>query len=60
MQDGAPAHYVSDVRDWFDENFPARWIDRRGAIDWPARSPNFTPADFLSGDALKISCTKRK
>ena len=33
MQDGAPAHYASDVRDWLDENFSARWIGRRGAID---------------------------
>jgi hypothetical protein len=33
MQDGAPAHYVSDVQDWLDESFPARWIGRRGAID---------------------------
>ncbi len=24
MQDGAPAHYASDVREWLDENFSGR------------------------------------
>lgn len=24
MQDGAPAHYSSNVRDWLDENFRAK------------------------------------
>ena len=33
MHDGAPAHYACDIRTWFDENFPARWISRRGAVD---------------------------
>lgn len=53
MQDGAPVHYASDVRDWLDENFSARWIGRRGAIDWPARSPDLTPTDFFLWGHLK-------
>ncbi|CAF3903735.1 unnamed protein product, partial [Rotaria sp. Silwood1] len=47
MHDGVPAHYGSNVRDWLDENFPARWIGHRGALDWPARSPDLTPADYF-------------
>jgi hypothetical protein len=35
MQDGASVHSASDVRNWLDENFPGRWIGRRGAIEWP-------------------------
>ncbi|CAF4179297.1 unnamed protein product, partial [Rotaria magnacalcarata] len=53
MHDGAPAHYASNVRDWLDENFPGRWIGRRGALDWPARSPDLTPADYFLWVYLK-------
>ncbi|CAF4656865.1 unnamed protein product [Rotaria sp. Silwood2] len=53
MHDGAPAHYASNVRDWLDENFPGRWIGRRGALDWPARSPDLTPADYFLWGYLK-------
>jgi hypothetical protein len=53
MHDGALAHYASNVRDWLDENFPARWIGRRGAIDWPARSPDLSPADYFLWGHLK-------
>lgn len=49
MNDGAPAHYASIVRDWLDENVPGRLIGGRGALDWPARSPDLTPADFFCG-----------
>jgi hypothetical protein len=60
MQDGAPAHYASDVRDWLDENFRTRWIGRRGSIDWPARSPDLTPADFFLWGYLKDILYKSK
>jgi hypothetical protein len=30
MQDGAPPHYAIRVRDWLDDMFPDRWIERRG------------------------------
>jgi hypothetical protein len=58
MQDGAPTHYTSDVRDWLDEIFPARWIARWGAIDWPDRSPDLSPGDFSLWGIAKISCKK--
>ena len=53
MQDGAPPHYANVVRDWLDATFPGKWIGRRGAIDWPARSPDMTPADFFLWGHLK-------
>jgi len=60
MQDGAPAHYASDVRDWLDEKFRARWIGRRGSIDWPARSPDLTPADFFLWGYVKDIVYKKQ
>ena len=47
QQDGAPAHFSSDVRAWLDEKFTGRWIGRRGSIEWAARSPDLTPLDFF-------------
>lgn len=32
QQDGCPAHYHRDVRNYLDENYPNRWIGRRGSI----------------------------
>ena len=53
MHDGAPAHYARVVRHYLDETFPDRWIGRRGWIDWPARSPDLTPADFFLWGVIK-------
>lgn len=53
MHDGAPAHYARVVRHYLDETFPDRWIGRRGWIDWPARSPDLTPADFFLWGVVK-------
>lgn len=47
QQDGAPPHYSRSVRQYLDEVFPQRWIGRRGAIEWPARSPDLTPLDYF-------------
>jgi hypothetical protein len=47
MHDGAPAHYARVVRHDLDETFPDRWIGRRGWMNWPARSPDLTRADFF-------------
>jgi Helix-turn-helix domain (DUF4817) len=60
MQDGAPAHYAIDVRQWLNKNFTARWIGRRGPIDWPARSPDLTPADFFLWGYIKDTVYKNK
>ncbi len=41
------------MRAWLNENFPGRWIGRRGPIDWPARSCDLTPPDFFLWAYLK-------
>lgn len=53
QQDGAPPHYSRSVRQYLDEVFPDRWIGRRGAIEWPTRSPDLTPLDFFLWGYLK-------
>ena len=58
QQDGAPAHYAVSVRKWLDEQFPDRWIDRRGFVEWPARSPDLTPLDFFLWGILKNQSSK--
>jgi len=47
QQDGAPPYFGVDVRAWFNEKFPGRWIGRRGPIEWTARTPDLTPLDFF-------------
>ena len=42
QQDGAPPHYLGEVR-----GFPGRWIVRAAPIAWPPRSPDLTPMDFF-------------
>jgi len=49
QQDGAPPHYAATVRQYLDETFLGQWIERRGAIEWPPRSLDLTPLDFLWG-----------
>ena len=53
QQDGAPPHFGTDVRNWLNNHFPDKWIGRRGAIEWPARSPDLTPLDFFLWGHLK-------
>lgn len=53
QQDGAPPHYALPVRQYLDEVFPEKWIGRRGAIEWPPRSPDLTPLDFFLWGHLK-------
>ncbi|XP_064470085.1 uncharacterized protein LOC135384831 [Ornithodoros turicata] len=48
MQDGAPPHFASEVRDWLTETSPGRWMGRGSpTMPWPARSPELTPCDFF-------------
>ena len=49
QQDGAPLLCHRDVRSFLDEILPNRWIERRGLIEYPPRSPDLTPLDFLWG-----------
>ena len=53
QQDGAPAHYSKEVREWLKWNLPGRWIERRGPIEWAPRSPDLSPLDFFLWGYLK-------
>lgn len=60
QQDGAPPHYGLAVCRWLDDNFQGRWIGRRGAIEWPARSPDITPPDVFLWGILKDMVYREK
>ena len=47
QHDGAPAHFVLDVKEYLNNVFPNRWIGRSGPVQWPPRSPDLTPMDFF-------------
>lgn len=53
QNDGCPAHYAIQVRQYLNEAFPGRWIGRLGPILWPARSPDLNPLDFFYWGCLK-------
>lgn len=59
QMDGCPAHYARAVRDFFNEEYPGRWIGRQGPIGWPARSPDMTPLDYFLWGTMKqkVYCT---
>ena len=54
MQDGAPAHFGTDVRNYLDLNLPDRWMGR-GSPKYPRppQSPDLTPMDFFFWGYLK-------
>ncbi|GFU90574.1 uncharacterized protein TNCV_4051561 [Trichonephila clavipes] len=58
QHDGAPAHFRADVRSALDTAYPKRWIGRGGPVNWPARSPDLSCLDFLSGHMK--SCLRNK
>lgn len=53
MQDGAPAHYSREVRNYLNLQFPHRWIGRGSEFRWPARSPDFNPMDYYFWGHMK-------
>lgn len=53
MHDGAPPHFALNVRNYLDQQYPARWIGRGGPHAWPARSPDLNPLDFYFWGHLK-------
>lgn len=55
-----PPHYANFVRDLFNEQFPNRWIGRRGSVEWPARSPGLTPMDLFFWGVVNDSVFEKK
>jgi hypothetical protein len=60
QQDGAPAHYSIQVREFLDQQFPGHWIGCRGPVEWLARSPDLTPLDFYLWGHLKAQVYAEK
>jgi hypothetical protein len=46
QQNGCPAHFSLEVRNFFNDSFPNCWTGRAGAINWPARFPDLAACDF--------------
>lgn len=46
MQDGAPPHFATTVRQFLKEQFGDRLISRGCDIPWPPRSPDLSPLDY--------------
>jgi hypothetical protein len=54
MQDGAPPHWATSVRNLLNATFPMRWMGRGSpAHPWPPRSPDITPMDYFYWGYLK-------
>lgn len=53
QQDGAQCHFALIVRQLLNNLFPGKWIGRRGAIEWPPRSPDLSPLDYFYWGYLK-------
>jgi len=47
QQDGAPPHYLGEVRVYLNTRFPGRWIGRAAPIAWPPLSQDLNPLDFF-------------
>ncbi|PNF32120.1 hypothetical protein B7P43_G02841 [Cryptotermes secundus] len=47
QQEGAPPHYLGEVREYLNTRFPVRWIGRAAPIAWSPRSPGLTPVDVI-------------
>ena len=59
MQDGAPPHYATSVRNFLNDEIPGRWLGHRGPHEWPARSCDITPCDFFLWGWAKDEVYKR-
>lgn len=53
-------NYAAPVREFLFDVFPNRWIESRGGIEWPRRSPDLTPLDFSCGGIWKEKFTSTR
>ena len=60
QQDGAPPHFAYIVRNYLNETFPGRWIERGSPRFWAARLPDLTPLDFFAWGHIKTPVYKVK
>ena len=53
------ATLINQLREWFNQNFPRKWIGRNSPLcEFPPRSPDITPLDFYLWVHLKKKCIK--
>ena len=53
QQDGATCHYNRPNTEILRANFQGNLISRFGDVEWPARSPEQSPLDYLLREYLK-------
>ncbi|KAJ8882509.1 hypothetical protein PR048_014320 [Dryococelus australis] len=53
MHDGAPAHFLRNVREHLAQAFNGRWIGRGGPVTWLSRSPGLNSLDLWLWGHLK-------
>ena len=53
QQDGATCHTTRLNMEILRQTFPGRLISRFGDVEWPARSPDFSPLDYFLWGYLK-------
>lgn len=53
QQDGCPAHTSTTARRLLNDMFPDRWIDIRGPVEYPPRSPDLTVLDYYLWGRIK-------
>lgn len=58
--DGAAPHFDVRVRHFLQEQFPGRWIGRRGSFERAARSPDLTLLNFFFWGFLKSKVYKTR
>jgi hypothetical protein len=46
-------------KDYLNQTFSQRWFGRRGSIEWPPRSPELTPMDFIFWGVVKNKVGER-
>jgi hypothetical protein len=47
MHDGASPHSLRSATHHLNQSFGEQWTGRGGPVNWPARSPDLNPPDFL-------------
>jgi len=60
QHDEAPPHYTRHVREYLNESFPNRWLDRGGAVAWPPRSPDLILLDYYVWGHMKTLAYETK
>jgi len=50
---GLPHITLGTLREYLNESFPCRWLDRGEPVAWPPRSPDLTPLDYYLWGHMK-------